>query len=202
MVIFTDGAHQAGDLENQRQQTLAMKAHAEANERLTAFSVYAGDDNDAEAIASIRELSSNDGAGFQAASIDNIDALTAVFEDFARRLRDIAQSNYVVGVCTPVELGEGRLAITATVDGVISFPLELTYPTDRLNGDVSPDSCDPLSLAVPCTGRQCGEGYINDVRCGQCETVGPPAPCALTINANAPGVYMSAMESVYRSTAT
>ncbi|MEE2786521.1 MAG: vWA domain-containing protein [Myxococcota bacterium] len=173
VVIFTDGVHEAGDLDNQRRLALEAKALAEINHKLTAFSVYSGTDNDQDAIGAIRELASDDGAGFRTASLDDIEALTAAFEGFAQRLRDIAQSNYVVGVCTPVELGEGRMSIIATADGVVSEPLVLFYPTDNLNGDVSPDSCNPLDLAEPCNGRQCGSGAIENFQCGRCDIVGP-----------------------------
>ena len=156
VIIFTDGVHEAGDLENQRRLALDAKANAEADGRLTAFSVYSGTDNDQAAIDAIRELASDDGAGFRAASLDDIDALTAAFEGFAQRLRDIAQSNYVVGVCTPVELGEGRMSIVATVDGIVSEPLALTYPPGQLTGDVSPESCNPLDLVQPCKPANAG----------------------------------------------
>ena len=127
VVIFTDGVHEAGDLENQRRLALDAKSDAEANGRLTTFGVYSGANNDEAAIEAIRELASDDGSGFRAASLDDINALTAAFDAFALRLRDIAQSNYGWRLYAS-RVGEGRMSIVANVDGVASDPLVLTYP--------------------------------------------------------------------------
>ncbi len=171
VVLFTDGKHEASAQEPIRTETLDAKRAAEETGHLTAFSVYLGGEDDAEAIGAIRELASAGEGDFRLASADRIDELTDAFEGFARKLRGIAQSNYVVGVCTPVELDVGRLTVQVTAGGVAAPPLSVSYPTDQLTADL--DACDAADLATPCRNRQCGPGAIAGVQCGACAEVGP-----------------------------
>ncbi len=145
VVFFTDGVHEASNPEPFRTDTLAAKRAAEENNNVTAFSVYLGAEAETDAIQAIRELASAGESDFRVASADNVDELTEAFEGFARKLQGIARSNYVVGVCTPVELGEGRLTVTVNVDGATDSTT-VTYPTNQLTGDVRPESCDVNEL--------------------------------------------------------
>ncbi len=71
------------------------------------------------------------------------------------RLAALADSNYVIGVCTPVELGEGLLTIEATSEDRVGTAT-LTYSTAELNGNVA--SCDPDVVAGI---TLCADGSIS-----------------------------------------
>ena len=94
--------HEAGDTENQRQIAIDRKESALQQGNLTLFSVYLGGADDQDAIRSIRELASGGMDNFPVANAEDFQNITNVFKNFARRLK-FARSNYVIGVCTPVE---------------------------------------------------------------------------------------------------
>ncbi|MBM4292786.1 MAG: VWA domain-containing protein, partial [Deltaproteobacteria bacterium] len=146
VVIFTDGVHEAGDFDNQRQLSLMERERAEREANLTSFSVYLGAPNDTEAISSIRELASRE-QNFRVASGDDLSTLARTFEEVAAKLDGISRSNYAVGICTPVELGVGSLTIAVEVNGVRDS-IETTYPTEALNGDVRLEACVPQIVAL------------------------------------------------------
>ena len=166
LVVFTDGVHEAGDLENQRELALEALSNAQSMDKLTAFSVYLGETDDAEAINAIKELASAE-QNFRIASGSDLSSLTNTFEDIGITLDGIAKSNYVVGICTPVELGTGELSIQVNANGVSSSIMS-TYDTSNLTGDVQEDSCNPDQLAEPCKTRECGRGFISGFQCGEC----------------------------------
>ena len=162
VVILTDGTHEAGDEENMRQDALSEKSQAEAKD-VTVFSIGIKGEYDEE---KIRELASKDDYFVLA---ENAAALSGVFETVAARVAAIAESNYVVGVCTPVVFGAPSLTIEIVVDDAESSTT-VTYSPDSLEGDVA--NCDADLIADPCSGSVCGEGAIPGFQCGTCNECG------------------------------
>ena len=182
VVIFTDGVHEAGDAENQRQLSLAAREGAERDGNLTTFSVYLGAPSDLEAIGAIRELASRE-QNFRVASGDDLSDLTRTFEAVADKLDGISRSNYAVGICTPVELGVGGVRVEVEVNGVRGA-LEAMYSTEGLNGNVREEACAPQVVALcPIDDEQLppslGAGWAV---CG--EECGVEAPRSVTCEGN------------------
>jgi Mg-chelatase subunit ChlD len=162
VVILTDGTHEAGDDENMRPAALAAKNEAETND-VTVFSIGIKGQYDEE---KIRELASKTDYFVLA---ENAAALTGVYEAVAERVAAIAESNYVVGICTPVVFGSPSLTIEISVDNVHASKA-VPYPTDSLEGDV--ESCNPDLIANPCGARECGSGALPGFDCGSCGACG------------------------------
>ncbi|MCP3869349.1 MAG: SUMF1/EgtB/PvdO family nonheme iron enzyme, partial [Gammaproteobacteria bacterium] len=162
VVILTDGTHEAGNTDVLRQQALDAKQAGEL-ESVTAFSIGIQGNYDESKLA---ELASNEQYFVMA---ENAEALGAVFENVAGRVEAISHSNYVVGVCTPVELGNPTMTIQVDVDGAQDSKI-VSYSTEVLTGDVS--SCDPVVVANPCKKeeieRECGPGLLDSFDCGGC----------------------------------
>ena len=167
VVTFTDGVHEA-EIRSAANGSRAQTASRDyAN--LTAFSVYLGAQGDGDAITAIRE--ERRPRRFSTRLGREVGELTDAFS--FTEAPWIAQSNYVVGVCTPVEFGEGRLTVDVNAGGVDALPLTITYSTEQLTGDVREESCNAVDPVGPCNNRQCGLGALNSTMCGVCETVGP-----------------------------
>lgn len=163
VVILTDGTHEAGDEDAMRAQALAARDSAEASGAVSVFCIGIQGAYDEQ---KLRELATKDDYFVLAADVS---ALITIFDDVASRLAEISYSNYVVGVCTPVELGSPTMTINVNVDGAADSAV-VAYSTATLTGDVA--SCDAAQVAAPCRNRECGEGYFQGVDCGICEGVG------------------------------
>jgi len=159
VVILTDGTHEAGNEEELRSQALGQKGAAESQFSVTAFSIGIKGAYDETKLA---ELASKPDYFVLA---ENAAALAGIFDKVAERVEAIARSNYVVGVCTPVELGSPSLTIKVQVDGVEGHAT-IAYSTADLNGDVA--NCDEELIAAPCKGRECGPGALLGFNCGSC----------------------------------
>ena len=159
VVLLTDGTHEAGNEELLRYEALANKADAEDQSSVTIFSIGI---KGSYAEEKLRELATK--AEYFALA-DQASALTSAFSDVAARVTAVAGSNYVVGVCTPVELGSPSLTVTVDVDGATDSAT-LSYPTDVLDGDVA--SCDVALVADPCRDLQCGPSALAKLDCGAC----------------------------------
>jgi len=162
LVILTDGTHEAGDEENMRQAALSVKSKAEGND-VTVFSIGIKGEYDEEKIG---ELASKSDYFVLA---ENAAALTGVFDAIAARVAAIAESNYVVGVCTPVVFGSPSLTIEIAVDDA-EASTTVPYSTESLEGDVA--NCDADLIADPCAGSVCGMGAIPGFECGTCDACG------------------------------
>ena len=139
VVILTDGTHEAGDEKNMRKQALAAKKNSMKAFGTNFVSIGIRGAYDEKKLA---ELASHDEYFVMA---ENATALNAVLVDVAKRVDAIAHSNYQVGICTPVEIGEPSLTIEVTVDDM-SGKYTLDYPTDKLTGDIT--KCVPEEIAA------------------------------------------------------
>ena len=163
VVILTDGTHEAGAEDELRQEALNAKKDSEDSGTLNVFSIGIKGNYAQE---KLEELASKPD---YFALADDAASLEDVFQDVAERVEAIAHSNYVVGVCTPVELGTPSLTIQVSVDGAVG-DVTVDYPTDELSGDVA--SCDWDSIAKPCEDYECGPGALPGFTCGTCDACG------------------------------
>lgn len=134
VVLLTDGTHEAGNTEALRAQALEALASADA----TVFSIGIEGDYDSGALA---ELAS-DPSGFL--SVGEPGDLTGAFDSAAAKALALARSNYVVGVCTPVALGQPTVTVEVNIGtsrGVFTVP----YSTTSLTGNF--ENCDPSEVA-------------------------------------------------------
>lgn len=159
VVILTDGTHEAGDEANLREQALDAKAAAEANGNVTIFSIGIAGNYDEN---KLRELASRDEYFVSASDTDKI---SETFNTIANEVSAIAHSNYVVGVCTPVELGNASLTVKVRI-GDAADSVTVGYATDILTGNLQ--SCSPEEVASPCLNLNCGPGAIIGFDCGGC----------------------------------
>lgn len=139
VVILTDGTHEAGNEESLREQALAARDEGSQSGSLSVFSVGIRGEYDE---GKLRELATRP-THFRL--VDDAGELEGVFGEFAGRLDAIARSNYAVGVCTPVELGNPSLTIQVSVDER-SASVQVPYSTASLTGETS--SCDPQVIAA------------------------------------------------------
>lgn len=160
VVILTDGTHEAGDTDRLRNEALVARDQAASDGSLSVFSI--GLQGQGEYDPMFLEELATQSEFF--APVDDISSLGGVFAEFAARLSALADSNYVIGVCSPVELGEGVLTIEATTEDRAGSAT-LTYPTDDLNGNVA--DCNPDAVAgitvcpdgsISCDTEGSGEG--------------------------------------------
>jgi formylglycine-generating enzyme required for sulfatase activity len=165
VVILTDGTHEAGDEENQRALALSAKDGGELDGSLTVFSIGIRGNYDE---SKIRELASRP-EYFRIA--EDASALSTIFDEFAARTKAIAESNYAVGVCTPIELGNASLTVKVQVSGA-STEQKVNYNADKPGSDLTGDvaTCDPSLIADPCDSRVCGSGALPGSQCGTCSS--------------------------------
>ena len=159
VIILTDGTHEAGDEENMRGNALTAKAQYE-DAGVTFFSIGIKGEYDEERI---RELASK--ADYFVLA-DDASSLTGIFGDISARVKALADSNYVVGVCTPVVFGSPTLTLKVNLDGTTADHT-LAYSVGNLTGDVA--NCNPDWILNPCEGLECGSGHVGGVNCGKCD---------------------------------
>jgi len=153
VLVMTDGTHQAGDEANLRTQALQAKASSGVRTYSVALAATEYD------LCKLEELA---GSGcredtaciagteppescYQYLSVPSSDGLADAFETMAGRVLAIARSNYVIGVCTPIELGSPSLTVEATVDGPVGSGTA-SYATDTLTGELA--GCNPSDIAL------------------------------------------------------
>ena len=154
-VILTDGTHEAGDEEGMRASAMSKKESSDAS----IFSIGIKGEYDE---SKIKELASQESYFTMA---DSAGQLGGVFEEVAQKAAARAKSNYVVGVCTPVEMGSPSLTINIEVDGLKGSET-VSYSTNDLTGDVA--ECDAETIADPCNNIDCGPGVLPGFDCGTC----------------------------------
>jgi len=155
MVLFSDSAHESGSKESMRESALASKDQGGVD----IYTVALKGDYDQN---QIEELASNTSNFLNA---KNSSELIDRFEDIADITEILSASNYVIGVCSPVE-ASSSLIIKVNKDA-LSGDLKVKYnESSALNGDIS--SCNPIELSDPCGKKQCGLSIISSINCGSC----------------------------------
>jgi len=139
VVLLTDGTHEAGDEKNMRKQALDAKGDSidKYGTNFIAIGLRGAYDE-----SKLRELASHEEYFVMA---ENATELNTVLSEVANRVNAIAHSNYVVGICTPVEMGEPSLTIEVLVDEM-SGSYTLAYPSENLTGNIT--GCDPEEIAA------------------------------------------------------
>ncbi|TPV96656.1 MAG: VWA domain-containing protein [Myxococcales bacterium FL481] len=132
VVLMTDGTHEAGDETAMRQQALALKA---SHPDLNFYSIGIDGAYDAERLEELASTSEN------FVHVSGSGELTKAFTEVAYRLAAAAHSNYAIGVCTPVSLGDDvSLTIEINLDtasgGNAAATVTVPYPVDELTGDL------------------------------------------------------------------
>ena len=140
VIVVTDSAHQAGNRDQLRAQALALRERA-AND---VFTIGVGD---RERLEPVRELASRP-QFFQATGAEG---MVRAFQEVAGDIVGLARRNYVVGICTPVELGSPTLTLRVTTDG-LSAAQSVAYATDTLDGNTTDCDPDQIAAAGPGTG--------------------------------------------------
>jgi von Willebrand factor type A domain/FG-GAP-like repeat len=190
VVLLTDGTHEAGDEANLRKQALAAK-HA-TNATIFTMGIQgtydacrleelAGRGGSGTAKLGCREEAACTGSSAPASCTQffpgvSQTAIDTTFQNIAQRAVGLARSNYVVGICTPVSLGNPTLTIKVDVDGV-SDEVQTPYAVAGLDGDVNACdaaeiqqgtlACDDAGLCqVVCLNKECG--LDQGVSCGSC----------------------------------
>ncbi len=138
VVLLTDGTHEAGDEKNMRKQAMEAKKKSIEFFGTNFLSIGIRGAYDEKKLS---ELSSHDEYFVMA---ENADELNTVLGEVATRVEAIAHSSYVVGICTPVEMGDASLTIEVVVEE-LSGKYTLAYPTDKLTGNIT--KCDPEDIA-------------------------------------------------------
>ncbi len=173
MVLFTDGTHEAGAEDMMHAEALDAKFGAE---ELHLFTIGVDGNYDPERIS---ELASSDQ---QFVHVVDTEEIVQAFDDIARLVDGISRSNYVVGICTPLALGdEASASVEAETWGQgsgkgqrLEAGVTLPYPLDHLTGDLA--CCSPQDVAhveLSCADQlceelecqtdwgSCGNGYVD-----------------------------------------
>jgi len=135
VVILTDGTHEAGLEESLRETALADK-------QMYPTTFYSIGIKGAYDESKLKELASSEHHFVLA---ENASELGTVFGGIVSRVEGAAVSNYVIGVCTPVSLGQPTFTLKIDVDG-LKASTTVAYSTDNLTGNTS--SCDPADIAT------------------------------------------------------
>ncbi len=144
VILVTDGAHRAGNTEQLRAQALDLRERTES----AVFTVGVGD---GEHLQPVRELASQP-RFFRATDAEGV---ARAFQEIASDIVRLARSHYVVGICTPVELGSPTLTLRVTA-GELSAAHTVVYATDMLDGNTT--DCDPDQVAAAYAGADAGSG--------------------------------------------
>lgn len=147
MVMFTDGTDEAMASSQAAAQT------AVDNTDSNVFTVGLGGDVNKE------ELQSFGKDGFQWA--ENSDKLTEAFAEVTKKIEDIANSYYLIGVCSP-RVGDWREMEIEVKRGGERGSLTVYYNAEGF--DIV--GCDPQLVAFPCQEKECD--YVESFFCGEC----------------------------------
>ena len=142
VIVVGDGAHQAGNAEQ-------LRARALASPERTATTVFSIGIGDRELLDPIRELASQP-RFFHAPDAAGV---ARAFREIAADVVRLARSHYVVGICTPVELGSPTLTLRVSA-GELSAAHAVAYATDTLDGNTT--DCDPDRVAAANAGAGAG----------------------------------------------
>lgn len=158
LVILTDGVHETGDAAQGQRAAEMELTEAESADNLESFAIpiqASSDEFDVEAVCA---LASNRATGCFETDLTGV---VEQFRQIAQLLLDRSRSNYIVGICSPVEGPDRKLTIEVTEE-TRTGALEVDYDATgfRLTG------CDPR-LVVSC---RTGRADCNDDPSDGCET--------------------------------
>jgi hypothetical protein len=141
LAILTDGTDEAGV--TTREEALSTLASTE----VYSYSIGIKGDYDEDAI---RELASNSAYFFL---VEDVEEIENAFQEIADYVEAWSKSNYVMGVCSPLQIANVSLTIQVEYNGMSGI---LTVPYDASNFDLM--GCDSESVAQ---GEGC-EGMPSD----------------------------------------
>ena len=141
LVLVTDGRHEAGDFDTLRMQALTLRDQSK-EQGLSIFTVAAG--APASDLPFIEELATN---SFNFNLATNATDLAAAYRSYAEYLRRLPEATYVIGICTPVEVGTPSFTVEADFMGV-KATASSTYQTAPLESNAL-NSCRPSEVADP-----------------------------------------------------
>lgn len=132
VVLMTDGTHEAGNEAAMRMEALALK---DENPDLNFYSIGIDGAYDAERLLELASTEEN------FVHVSNSAELTRAFTEVAYRLSAAAHSNYAIGVCTPVSLGDDvsltiEIEVQSASGATATASRTVAYPVDALNGDL------------------------------------------------------------------
>ncbi|MBW2277356.1 MAG: SUMF1/EgtB/PvdO family nonheme iron enzyme, partial [Deltaproteobacteria bacterium] len=147
LVLFTDGTDEA------MSSSPAEAQSSVDNTQSNVFTVGLGGDVNKE------ELKAFGKDGFQWA--EDSDKLTDAFAEVTKTIQDIANSYYLIGVCSP-RVGDWREMKVEVKRGGDKGSLTVYYNADGF--DIV--NCDPTLVAFPCQDKECD--YVDSFFCGEC----------------------------------
>ena len=133
VVLITDGTHQAGNEDTLRNQAL----HVKEQSTIDIFTIGVEGDYDEE---KVRELASRQEHFYET----TVEGVADKFQNIAAGIVELAKRNYVVGICTPVDIGNPTLTIKVSTGG-LSATETVAYSTRTLDGNTT--DCDPDQVA-------------------------------------------------------
>ncbi len=140
LVLFTDGTHETGDAEELRAYVLAKLAESD----VMSYTIGINGDYNQDDVAELASSPTN------FVSVDDSSDLAEAFETISNLIDDWSRSNYVMGVCSPLE-GENR-SLTIRITRASDFgELQVHYSAVGFNLV----GCDAELVAL---GQGC-EGY-------------------------------------------
>jgi len=176
VVLLTDGTHEAGDEVALRAAALQARDGTEAH----VFTIGIDGAYDPARLAELATTAEN------FLQVEDASLLQDAFGRIASRVDAIARSNYVVGVCTPVALGDPSLTIRVVVDGSDGTEpadaVTLSYPVTQLDGNTAVCDADEVArMHLSCEDGLCDEA-CRDMECGcdggvACGTCGTGSMC-------------------------
>ena len=144
LVILSDGTHETGDEESMRRQALDK---LDVSDVISYAIGIKGDYSEDR----LKELASSSRNFFL---VEESSELVDAFEHIAELVEDWSISNYVIGVCSPLEGPDRSLTIVVENDGKEA---SLTVPYDATGFNLT--GCNPMDVAL---GEGCSGGDDDD----------------------------------------
>ena len=133
VVLITDGTHQAGNEAALRTEALQTRDQSIVD----IFTIGVEGDYNKEKVS---ELASRPEYFYET----TVDGVSGEFQKIAAGVVELARRNYVVGICTPVDIGSPTLTIRVS-RGDLFATETLSYSTHSLDGNTT--ECDPDEVA-------------------------------------------------------
>ena len=133
VVLITDGTHQAGNETALRTEALETRDQSTVD----IFTIGVEGDYNKERVS---ELASRPEYFYET----TVDGVSGEFQKIAAGIVELASRNYVVGICTPVDIGAPTLTIKVS-RGDLFATETLSYSTHNLDGNTT--DCDPNEVA-------------------------------------------------------
>lgn len=161
LVILTDGVHETGDADELRRDAIQALTQAQQANDVQSFAMPIQDSSDEFDIDAVCDLATSRNDCFIA---DQMNSIEMRFGEIVQFLDARSRSNYLLGVCSPVEGADRKLTIEVTEEA-LNGQLEVDY--DATNFQLT--NCDPR-LVVSCNdGREATEDCDGNPDNG-CET--------------------------------